>query len=101
LEFLESCLAEKVIEVKNLLCSRVLVPGRAMARSGLRMMPTFPSPPLKFRTVGFPQYGFKAGMSKGTFLITRRIKPAPGILRHMASLSPFFACVLKRRKTWF
>jgi hypothetical protein len=27
------------------------------------MMPTFPSPPLKFRTAGFPQYGFKAGMS--------------------------------------
>jgi hypothetical protein len=22
-------------------------------------MPTFPLPPLKFRTVGFPQYGFK------------------------------------------
>ena len=38
-------------------------PGRAMARTGLRMMPTFPSPPLKFRTAGFPQYGFKAGIS--------------------------------------
>jgi len=34
-----------------------------MARSGLRMMPTFPWPSLKFRTAGFPQYGFKAGMS--------------------------------------
>jgi hypothetical protein len=34
-----------------------------MARTGLRMMPTFPSPPLKFRTAGFPQYGFKAGIS--------------------------------------
>ena len=34
-----------------------------MARTGLRMMPTFPSPPLKFRTTGFPQYGFKAGLS--------------------------------------
>ena len=33
-----------------------------MARTGLRMMPTFPSPPLKFRTVGFPQSGFKAGI---------------------------------------
>ncbi len=32
-----------------------------MARTGLRMMPTFPSAPLKFRTVSFPQYGFKAG----------------------------------------
>jgi hypothetical protein len=34
-----------------------------MARSGLRMMPTFPLPSLKFRTAGFPQYGFKAGWS--------------------------------------
>jgi hypothetical protein len=34
-----------------------------MARIGLRMMPTFPSSPLKFRTAGFPQYGFKAGIS--------------------------------------
>ena len=38
--------------------------GRAMARTGLRMMPTFPSSPLKFRTAGFPQYGFKAGFQK-------------------------------------
>jgi len=36
-----------------------------MARTGLRMMPTFPSSPLKFRTVGFPQYGFKAGYQAG------------------------------------
>ena len=34
-----------------------------MARSGLRMMPTFPLPSLKFRTASFPQYGFKAGVS--------------------------------------
>jgi hypothetical protein len=38
-----------------------------MARSGLRMMPTFPLPSLKFRTAGFPQYGFKAGISDRTF----------------------------------
>ncbi len=38
-----------------------------MARSGLRMMPTFPSPSLKFRTVSFPQYGFKVGLSDGAF----------------------------------
>ncbi len=31
------------------------------------MMPTFPSPPLKFRTAGFPQYGFKAGISDKAF----------------------------------
>jgi hypothetical protein len=41
--------------------------GKAMARTGLRMMPTFPSPPLKFRTAGFPQYGFKAGLSDEAF----------------------------------
>jgi Sulfatase len=43
--------------------------GKAMARTGLRMMPTFPSPPLKFRTAGFPRYGFKAGISDETFPI--------------------------------
>jgi hypothetical protein len=41
--------------------------GRAMARTGLRMMPTFPSSPLKFRTAGFPRYGFKAGLSASAF----------------------------------
>ena len=30
------------------------------------MMPTFPSPSLKFRTVGFPQYGYKASLSGAT-----------------------------------
>jgi hypothetical protein len=46
---------------------RFAMSGRAMARTGLRMMPTFPSPSLKFRTAGFPQYGSKAGMSDGAF----------------------------------
>jgi len=31
------------------------------------MMPTFPLPSLKFRTAGFPQYGFKAGRSDRAF----------------------------------
>ena len=44
-----------------------MLPGRTMARTGLRMMPTSPSSPLKSRTVSFPQYGFKAGMSDGAF----------------------------------
>jgi hypothetical protein len=30
-------------------------------------MPTFPLPSLKFRTAGFPQYGFKAGWSDKAF----------------------------------
>ena len=50
-----------------------------MARTGLRMMPTFPSPPLKFRTAGFPQYGFKASMSDRACPQVRSLKPAPGV----------------------
>ena len=36
------------------------------------MMPTFPSPPLKFRTAGFPRYGLKAGYRA-------RPSPLPGL----------------------
>ena len=42
--------------------------GRIEARTGLRMMPTFPRSPLSFRTAGFPRYGWKAGFSNGAFL---------------------------------
>jgi hypothetical protein len=31
------------------------------------MMPTFPRSSLSFRTAGFPQYGWKAGLSGGAF----------------------------------
>jgi hypothetical protein len=31
------------------------------------MMPTFPRSPLSFRTAGFPQYGWKVGISSGAF----------------------------------
>jgi hypothetical protein len=48
-----------------------------MARTGLRMMPTFPSSPLKFRTAGFPRYGFKASLSDGAFLPPIAVKRAP------------------------
>ena len=41
--------------------------GRIEARTGLRMMPTFPRSPLSFRTAGFPQYGWKAGCPSGAF----------------------------------
>ena len=41
--------------------------GGIEARTGLRMMPTFPRSPLSFRTAGFPQYGWKAGVSDETF----------------------------------
>ncbi|MGO9451080.1 MAG: hypothetical protein ACLQDV_08550, partial [Candidatus Binataceae bacterium] len=42
-----------------------MMSGGTMARTGLRMMPTFPSSSLRFRTAGFPQYGSKAGVSEG------------------------------------
>ena len=46
------------------------LPGRAVARIGLRMMPPFPPPSLKFRKAGFPRYGFKAGISDSAFRST-------------------------------
>ena len=68
-----------------------------MARTGLRMMPTFPSPPLKFRTAGFPRYGFKASMSDRAFLPVRFLKPAPGIRLRPCSLLLSFARFFHRR----
>ena len=65
--------------------------GGAMARTGLRMMPTFPSPSLKFRTASFPQYGFKASLSGRAFLHRRAVKPAPGIPTSPSSLHRPFA----------
>ncbi len=43
------------------------------------MMPTSPSSSLKFRTVGFPQYGFKASMSDSACRPSAPAKPVPGI----------------------
>jgi len=57
-----------------------------VARSGLRMMPTFPPSPLSFRTAGFPQYGWKAGMSDRAFPLHPSLKPAPGIRRQTLGL---------------
>jgi hypothetical protein len=48
-------------------CENYGLSGRTEARSGLRMMPPFPPSPLKFRTAGFPRYGFKAGLSDKAF----------------------------------
>jgi hypothetical protein len=42
-------------------------------------MPTFPPPPLSFRTVSFPQYGWKVGLSGSAFPHVTQVKPAPGI----------------------
>jgi hypothetical protein len=65
--------------------------SRTMARTGLRMMPTFPSPPLKSRTAGLPQYGFKASMSDRAFRNGVSVKPAPGIPSPQFRLPPPFA----------
>ena len=66
--------------------------GKAMARTGLRMMPTFPSPPLKFRTAGFPQYGFKAGLSEGAFPARRPIV-APSRFASLLRAPRFQTCL--------
>src|SRR5206468_4144517 len=62
-----------------------------MARSGLRMMPTSPSPSLKFRTAGFPRYGFKASLSDRAFPGCSAVKPAPGIPASLLRLHRPFA----------
>ncbi len=62
-----------------------------MARTGLRMMPTFPSPSLKFRTSGFPQYGFKASLSGRACPTDVTLKPAPGMPAPSTSLRRPFA----------
>src|ERR1019366_6404378 len=62
--------------------------SRMETLSGLRMMPPFPPSPLKFRTVGFPQYGFKAGISNGAFPSSLSLKPAPGIHDRLVGLHP-------------
>src|SRR5664279_2257502 len=62
-----------------------------MARTGLRMMPTFPSSPLRFRTASFPQYGSKAGLSVGAFPSHSQVKPTPGMPCSRSGLRPTFA----------
>ena len=55
------------------------------------MMPTSPSPPLKFRTVGFPQYGFKASLSDRACrpsVPVERVPRIPGRPRRLPSPSP-------------
>jgi len=69
--------------------------GGIEARIGLRMMPTFPRSPLSFRTAGFPQYGWKAGLSGGAFPDGTQLKSAPDIRCMSAGLhSPFVHLVI-------
>jgi hypothetical protein len=71
-----------------------------MALIGLRMMPTFPSPPLKFRTVGFPQYGFKASMSAGACQDSGEVKSSPDMRSSPPCCSPTFARLRAADTTW-
>ena len=50
-----------------------------MARTGLRMMPTFPPLPLKFRRADFLRYGFKAGLSDGAFPCESEVFASSGL----------------------
>ena len=59
-----------------------------MARTGLRMMPTSPPPPLRFRTVGFPQYGSKASLSARACPGRDAVKPTPGMPWSPAEFTP-------------
>ena len=53
-------------------------------------MPTSPPPPLSFRTSGFPQYGWKAGLSGGAFPRSASVKPHPGMPSAPPGLPPPF-----------
>jgi hypothetical protein len=65
--------------------------GRIEARTGLRMMPTSPRSPLSFRTAGFPQYGWKDGVSDGAFPTRRSVQACS---RHTLT-TYWFASVLR------
>jgi hypothetical protein len=45
---------EGVVDIEDGAATRS---GRIVARTGLRMMPTFPRSPLTFRKASFPRYG--------------------------------------------
>src|SRR5580692_5631304 len=82
--------------VGTIIADRTPQSGRTVARSGLRMMPTFPLSPLSFRTAGFPQYGWKAGMSDSAFPVQPSLKPAPRIRRWTPGLHLSFAHLIVR-----
>ena len=64
------------------------------------MMPTSPSPPLKFRTLGSPQYGFKASLSDRACRHGASVKPVPGIPDDPRRLPPSFAALSHQSSAW-
>ena len=85
-----------MVAVGTTIADRPPQSGRTVARIGLRMMPTFPLSPLSFRTAGFPQYGWKAGISDSAFPEHPSLKPAPGIRRCTPGLLLPFAHLIVR-----
>jgi hypothetical protein len=71
-----------------------------MARTGLRMKPAFPSPSLKCRTAGFPQYGFKASLPGRACPADITVEPAPGMPAPSIRLHRPFARFRYGRTTW-
>ena len=63
-------------------------------------MPTFPPSPLKFRTAGIPQYGFKASLSAVAFQVGCAVKRAPRMPTRTACYSPAFARVPAATALW-
>jgi hypothetical protein len=80
-----------VIAVGTPITGRPPQSGRIEARTGLRMMPTSPRSPLSFRTAGFPQYGWKDGVSDGAFPTRRSVQACS---RHTLT-TYWFASVLR------
>jgi hypothetical protein len=83
-----------MIAVGTRVTSRPPQSGRIEARTGLRMMPTFPRSPLSFRTAGFPRYGWKAGMSGGAFPSITRLSLLP------AFTGRYLVCVRRSCTSW-
>ena len=64
------------------------------------MMPTSPSPPLKFRTAGFPRYGFKASMSDEVFQTSDEVKLTPNMPSTRERYAPSFAHLRTAIGSW-
>ena len=81
-----SCLGRAASDVS------ALSGGVAKSRQTLH---TFPSPPLKFRTVGFPQYGFKPAISRCDLRLRPDAlsdRPASGAGPHSYTQPPALGC---------